>query len=161
MSSRGVPSLVALTTVLTVAMTRRCTRMRRAARRSRRARARVRARSCRCSKSAIPSCGSAGNWLLAEYQFDELKEDFDDVRTLFPSHDGVHLTPLLGVIEQAAMPDFAKAIEAKGAAKFAAAFDALTAACNGRHQSAEHGFTVIQRPTRLPYSDQSFAPAPH
>ena len=105
--------------------------------------------------------GSAGNWPLAGYELDELKEGFDDVRKLFPTHDGVRLTPLLDVVEKAAMPDLAKAIAAQDAAKFADAFDALTAACNGCHQGAKHGFIMIQRPTSLPYSNQSFAPGPH
>jgi len=103
--------------------------------------------------------GSAGNWPLADYEIDELKEGFDDVHRLFPTHDGVPLTPLLSVIEKSAMPDLAKAIEAKDAAKFATGFDALTAACNGCHQSAKHGFIVIQRPASLPYSNQDFTPA--
>ena len=103
--------------------------------------------------------GSAGNWPLANYELDELKEGFDDVRKLFPTHDGVRLTPLLDVVEKAAMPDLAKAVAAQDAAKFADAFDGLTAACNGCHQGAKRGFIVIQRPTSLPYSNQSFAPA--
>ena len=80
---------------------------------------------------------------------------------LFPIHDGVRLAPLVEVIEKAAIPDLAKTIVARDQAKFAAAFDALSAACNGCHQSAKHGFIVIQRPTSLPYSNQSFAPASH
>jgi molybdopterin-guanine dinucleotide biosynthesis protein A len=105
--------------------------------------------------------GSAGNWPLAGYELDELKEGFDDVRRQFPAHDGVRLGPLLAVIDKAAIPDLDKTIAAQDAAKFAGAFDALTAACNGCHQSAKHGFIVIQRPTNLPYSNQSFAPAAH
>ena len=105
--------------------------------------------------------GSAANWELAGYELDELKEGFDDVLKLFPIHDGVRLAPLVEVIEKAAIPDLAKTIVARDQAKFAAAFDALSAACNGCHQSAKHGFIVIQRPTSLPYSNQSFAPASH
>jgi hypothetical protein len=104
--------------------------------------------------------GSASNWPLAEYELDELKEGFDDVRRLFPTHDGVRLTPLLEVVEKVAMPDLAKAVAAQDAAKFADAFDALTAACNGCHQGAKHGFIMIQRPTSLPYTNQLFAPGP-
>ena len=62
------------------------------------------------------------------------------------------------MIDKAAIPDLARTIAAHDAAKFADAFDALTAACNGCHQSAKHAFIVIQRPTSLPYSNQSFAP---
>jgi hypothetical protein len=104
--------------------------------------------------------GSAGNWPLADYELDELKEGFDDVRKLYPTHDGVRLTQLLDVVEKTAMPDLAKAVAAQDAAKFADAFDTLTAACNGCHQGAKHGFIMIQRPTSLPYTNQSFAPGP-
>jgi hypothetical protein len=104
--------------------------------------------------------GSAGNWPLAGYELDELKEGFDDVRKLYPTHDGVRLTPLLEVVEKTALPDLAKAVAARDAAKFTDAFDVLTSACNGCHQSAKHGFIVIQRPTSLPYTNQSFAPGP-
>ena len=31
---------------------------------------------------------------------------------------------------------------------------------NGCHQTTKHGFIVIQRPTALPYTNQSFTPAP-
>jgi hypothetical protein len=104
--------------------------------------------------------GNAGNWPLADYELGELKEGFDDVRRLFPTHDGVRLTPLLDMVEKAAMPDLAKAVAAQDGARFATAFDALTGACTGCHQAAKHAFIVIQRPASLPYSNQSFAPAP-
>jgi len=104
--------------------------------------------------------GSAGNWPLADYELDELKEGFDDVRKLFPTHEGVRLTPLLDVVAKAAMPDLAKAIAAQDGAKFTAAFDVLTAACNSCHQAAKRAFIVIQRPASQPYGNQSFAPGP-
>jgi len=103
--------------------------------------------------------GSAANWELAAYELDELKEGFDDVLALFPTHDGVPLTPMVKAITAKDVPDLAKAIAARDGAGFASAFDALTAACNGCHQSAKHGFIVIQRPTSLPYTNQLFTPA--
>jgi hypothetical protein len=104
---------------------------------------------------------SAQNWELADYELDELKEGFDDVLTYAPTHEGVALTPLLKPITDIAIPALARAIAARDGAQFATAFDALTAGCNGCHQSAKHGFIAIQRPTNLPYSNQSFAPASH
>jgi hypothetical protein len=105
--------------------------------------------------------GSAANWELARYELDELGEGFDDVAKLFPTHDGMPLGPMVKTITGREIPDLAKAIEARDGAKFASAFDALTAACNACHQSVKHGFIVIQRPASLPYSNQSFAPASH
>jgi hypothetical protein len=105
--------------------------------------------------------GSALNWELATYELDELGEGFDDVAKLFPTHDGVPLGPMVRTITGREIPDLAKAIAARDGAKFASAFDALTAACNACPQSAKHGFIVIQRPASLPYSNQSFTPAAH
>ena len=102
--------------------------------------------------------GQAKNWPLADYELDELKEGFDDVLKRFPTHDGIALAPLVKLIADQEIPELAKAIEARDGARFASAFDALTAGCNGCHQSAKHGFIVIQRPASQPYSNQSFAP---
>jgi len=102
--------------------------------------------------------GSTANWELAAYELDELKEGFDDVLKRFPTHDGVALAPLVKAIGGREIPELEKAIEARDGARFAGAFDALTAGCNGCHQSAKHGFIVIQRPASLPYSNQSFSP---
>ena len=52
-----------------------------------------------------------------------------------------------------------KAVDDKDREAFAAAFDQLSAGCNSCHHTLDHAFIVIQRPTSLPYSNQSFAPA--
>ena len=94
--------------------------------------------------------GRAGNWPLADYEIDELKEGFDDVNQRLGGD----------MVEKAVAARIAaleKAVEAKDRAAFANAFDQLTAGCNSCHQALDHAFIVIQRPTSLPYSDQSFA----
>jgi hypothetical protein len=102
--------------------------------------------------------GSAANWDLAAYELDELKEGFEDVLKRFPLKEGVPLAPMVKTIMGREIPELGKAIEVRDGGKFAAMFDALTAGCNACHQSAKHGFIVIQRPTTQPYSNQSFAP---
>ena len=94
--------------------------------------------------------GSAGNWPLADYEIDELKDGFDDVNQRLGG-DTVEKT----VGRQ--ITALEKAVEAKDRAAFAAAFDKLTAGCNSCHRALDHTFIVIQRPTSLPYSNQSFA----
>jgi len=95
--------------------------------------------------------GRSGNWALADYEIDALKDGFDQVNerlggdTVEKSVDG----PLAAV---------EKAIEAKDRAAFAGAFDSLSAGCNSCHQALDHAFIVIQRPATLPYTDQFFAP---
>ena len=94
--------------------------------------------------------GRAGNWLLADYEIDELKEGFDDVNKQLGGD----------VVEQAVgarISALEKAVDAKDRVAFTTAFDNLTAGCNFCHRTLDHAFIVIQRPTSLPYSDQVFA----
>jgi len=94
--------------------------------------------------------GRAGNWSLADYEIDELKEGFDDVNRRLGGD----------VAEKAVGAQLAtleKTVAAKDVAAFARAFDKLTAGCNSCHHMLDHAFIVIQRPTSLPYSNQSFA----
>jgi len=95
--------------------------------------------------------GHAANWPLADYEIDQLKDGFDDVdRRLGGGTVANAVGPGIGALE--------KAVERKDRAAFADAFDQLSAGCNGCHQLLDHAFIEIQRPTSLPYSDQSFAP---
>jgi hypothetical protein len=102
--------------------------------------------------------GQAKNWPLADYELDELKEGFDDVIKFFPVKDDMKIGEMAGSTVIPVLPAVKSAIEAKDGAKFAAAFDKLTAACNACHQAANHAFIVIQRPTTSPYTNQSFTP---
>jgi hypothetical protein len=102
--------------------------------------------------------GEAKNWDLAGYELDELKEGFDDASKYFPTRDYVPIADLIGSTVTPALPNLKRAIDAHDGAKFAAAFDKLTAACNACHQAAKHAFIVIQRPATSPYANQSFAP---
>jgi len=93
--------------------------------------------------------GRAGNWPLADYEIGELNEGFDDVNKLL---GGDAVQKAIG----AQMTALEKIVGAKNRAAFAAAFDKLTAGCNGCHRALDHGFIVIQRPTLQPYGNQSF-----
>ncbi len=95
--------------------------------------------------------GRAGNWPLADYEIGELNEGFEDVDKLL---GGVTLEKMVG----APIKALQKAVDDKNRAAFAAAFDSLSAGCNSWHHTLDHPFIVIQRPTLLPYSDQSFTP---
>jgi hypothetical protein len=68
------------------------------------------------------------------------------------------LEQVIDAISGGELANLGKAIEARDLGKFTSAFDQLTAACNACHQATQHPFIVIQRPTALPYSNQSFAP---
>jgi hypothetical protein len=95
--------------------------------------------------------GTAGNWPLADYEIDGLKEGFDDV------------TKLLGddIAQQhvgGAMAELEQSVEAKNRDNFVVAFDKLSTGCNACHTTLDHAFIVIQRPALVPYSNQNFSP---
>ena len=95
--------------------------------------------------------GDAGNWPLADYEIDQLKDGFDDVNEQLGGD----------TVEKAVAGPISaleKAVEAKDRAAFIRAYDQLTAGCNSCHRALDHGFIVIRRPASRPYGDQSFAP---
>ncbi len=103
--------------------------------------------------------GRSGNWALADYELDELKEGYEDIGTYFPSKDDVPTGPMAAAIIEKEVAELNKAITAKNAKAFVAAYDKLTASCNACHQASKKEFIVVQRPTGNPYANQSFAPA--
>jgi hypothetical protein len=96
--------------------------------------------------------GRAENWPLADYEIGELEEGFEDVGKLVGDD-------LVEKMVGAPIDALKMAIEGKDRAAFAAGFDKLSAGCNSCHHTLDHRFIVIQRPTVLPYSNQSFTPA--
>jgi len=102
--------------------------------------------------------GNARNWALADYQIDELKEGLEDAVKHFPSYKEIPVGQMIEATMTASIADVEGAIKARDHAKFTAAFDKLTGACNTCHQSAKRPFIVIQRPATPPYSNQAFAP---
>jgi hypothetical protein len=104
--------------------------------------------------------GSQKNWPLAAYELDELREGFEDVQKLYPTHEGVPVGAMAASLAQAPLQGLDKAIEAKDGASFRKSFDQLTQACNTCHRAAQHAFIVIARPSASPFPNQKFAPAP-
>ena len=95
--------------------------------------------------------GDAGNWALADYELDQLKDGFDDVAKLL---GGDLAQQYVG----GALSQLEKSIDAKDHEAFVSAFDGLSTGCNACHRTLDHAFIVIQRPALLPYSDQKFSP---
>jgi len=95
--------------------------------------------------------GRAGNWPLADYEIDQLKDGFDDVNQLL---GGDTVAKAIG----APIAAIEKAIDHKDRGAFINAFDKLTAGCNSCHHTLDHAFIVIQRPASPAYVDQLFAP---
>lgn len=95
--------------------------------------------------------GRAGNWPLAEYEIDKLKDGFADIDKLIGGGT-------VGNAVGAPIAALEKAIEIKNKDAFARAFDQLTAGCNSCHRTLDHAFIVIQRPEASPFGNQTFAP---
>ena len=100
--------------------------------------------------------GKAKNWDLAAYEIDELKEGLEDAAKLYPMHDGLPVGEMIKANVMAPLNELGKVAEAKEAARFDAAFDQLTAACNTCHVGTKHAFIKIQRPTLPPVTNQNF-----
>ncbi len=105
--------------------------------------------------------GEAGNWKLAAYELDELKEGFDDVVRYHPEHKDspVPIGEAVEKIMTGPLAEVGRAVEKRDHAGFVRSYDALTDGCNRCHQATNFGFNVVQRPTSNPYSNQSFAPS--
>lgn len=103
--------------------------------------------------------GTAGNWPLAEYELEELHEGLDDAVTLHPTHKEAQVAVLVPEFMTAPLEQVEDAVAARDGAAFTAAFDALTAGCNGCHQATGFGFNAVARPAGNAYTNQVFEPA--
>jgi hypothetical protein len=104
--------------------------------------------------------GQAGNWALASYELDEIKEGFADITRFHPTHPGspVPIREILPKLMAAPLARLQVAIRSQNPDKFDEAFDSLTASCNACHQAENFGFNVITRPSSNPYTNQDFSP---
>ena len=104
--------------------------------------------------------GEAGNWKLAAYELDELREGFDDVVRYHPTHKDspVPIDEAVQKIMTGPLAALDEAIRHADRDGFRSAYDAVTDGCNRCHQAANFGFNVVQRPEANSFSNQSFAP---
>ncbi|SRR5258708_23373721 len=102
--------------------------------------------------------GQAGNWPLATYELDELREGMQDAATFHPTHKDAPLPipALIDKIMPAPLSQLEKTISAHDKSAFTQAFDALTEACNSCHRATNFGFNVVTRPNANPYVNQTF-----
>jgi hypothetical protein len=102
--------------------------------------------------------GNARNWDLADYQLDEMKEGLEDAAKDIPDYKGVPVGSMINNLIMPPIEQVEAAIKAKDRAKFVAAYDKVTAACNQCHVGSNRGFIVIQRPSGTVFPNQSFGP---
>jgi hypothetical protein len=103
--------------------------------------------------------GDASNWELAAYETDELEEGFADAMEFHPQHKSspVPLTAAIPKFTAQPIAALREAIAAHDAAKFAGAFDGLTAGCNSCHGATQFAFNVVVRPRANTFTNQDFA----
>lgn len=107
--------------------------------------------------------GEAGNWLLAAFELQEIKEAFDAVVEQNPDHaifQPQRLADILPAITKAPIVALRDAIDHGSKAEFEKTFDGLSAACTACHKSAGNDFLVIERPKTPLLDNLRVAPAP-
>lgn len=107
--------------------------------------------------------GEAGNWLLAAFELQEIKEAFDAVVEQNPEHaifQPQRLADILPAMTKAPVIALRDAIDHGSKSEFQAAFDKLSNACTGCHKAAGNDFLVIQRPATPLLDNLRTAPLP-
>jgi hypothetical protein len=106
--------------------------------------------------------GEAGNWTLAAFELQELKEAFDAVVEQNPEHaifQPQRLADILPAMTKAPVTALRDAIDHGSKAEFEKAYDGLSAACSGCHHIAGNDFLMIQRPQAPLLDNLRTAPA--
>jgi hypothetical protein len=101
--------------------------------------------------------GQARNWDYVAYEIHELEEAFERIERAVPRYRDVAMSDLLKLV-QPSIEALETSVKARDSAKFDAAYEQLTQACNACHRSTEHAMIVIQAPRTSPFPDQNFAP---
>ena len=96
--------------------------------------------------------GINDNWKLAQYEIDELKERFEQARTVESERPEVKMIPVM----YSSIDSINKAISHKNLVEFKAGFTLLTATCNSCHAANNFEFNIITIPTTPPVSNQEF-----
>jgi hypothetical protein len=102
--------------------------------------------------------GHSKNWELAGYTLHEMNEALQAVQ-IFNDQFEDFPTPLSELVPALVGPPLGEihgAIRAKDSARFDAAFDSLTAACNACHATLKHEFIQVQTPRAGEFSTQKF-----
>lgn len=97
--------------------------------------------------------GKAGNWSLATFEVEEIKEALSDVQEFNADEPETQTIPIIFP----PLDSISKAIEQKNEIKFKKSFSLLTNTCNTCHRATRHGFNVIQIPESNPFPNQNFS----
>jgi hypothetical protein len=100
----------------------------------------------------------AGNWKLAEFEIEEVRENMERSATLRPEENGVKLAGVIDAFEQTQVAAMKHAIEKRELKLFQQAYIEAIAVCNSCHQSTGRPFIVITEPASPPVPNQQWTP---
>jgi hypothetical protein len=102
--------------------------------------------------------GKAENWILAGYEFNELKQGFNVVAREVPRYKGLPVADLFDAAmkQPFAVIDFA--IKAGDTRQFNESYGKITTGCNACHSTAGNPFIVIKAPETSNFPNQEFNP---
>jgi hypothetical protein len=100
----------------------------------------------------------AENWPLAAYALVEIRQAFAGIVKAQPRFRGLPVGELVDAAMSQPIAAADAAIKQKDTAKFAAAYNQLTAGCNACHAAVDHPFVVIKPPDASAFPNQDFSP---
>jgi hypothetical protein len=104
--------------------------------------------------------GQQKNWAYASYELSELRNAFSRIARTIPKYQVMDTAEMMTALTKAPLDALEQAITTTNSARFGAAYEQLTQACNACHLSQKHGPVVIKIPDAAMFSDQDFRPAP-
>ncbi len=102
--------------------------------------------------------GKAENWILAGYEFNELKQGFAVIGREVPRYKGLPVADLFDAAMKQTFQIIDFAIKAGDARQFNESYAKITAGCNACHSTAGSPFIVIKVPETSNFPNQEFNP---
>lgn len=100
--------------------------------------------------------GQARNWDYADYAQHELEEALEAVEKHIPKWRNLDIGQLMAATVKQPLEEVEKAVKAKNAVAFDAAYRQVTEACNACHRSANLPAIVIKVPDASAFPNQEF-----
>ena len=98
--------------------------------------------------------GENANWKLANFEMDEIKETFEDIKKYETDRPETQLISMI----YPSLDSVTSAIDNKNITQFKNSFTQLTNTCNACHQAAKFEFNVVKNPTSQMFANQDFKP---
>ena len=100
--------------------------------------------------------GQARNWDYADYAHHELEESLEKVETHIPKWRDFDVVQLMAATVKQPLEEIEKAVKARNAPAFDAAYRQLTESCNACHRSTNLPAIVIKVPDASAFPNQDF-----